>query len=58
MLPSMYRCQRRSCANLSLPSEKLKLAVLVAAADTEHFQFSGTFADPIKLLATCERMRP
>jgi ATP-dependent DNA ligase len=25
--------------------------------DTEHIQFSGTFADPIKLLATCERMR-
>jgi ATP-dependent DNA ligase len=36
---------------------KERLAGLVAAADTEHIQFSGTFADPIKLLATCERMR-
>jgi ATP-dependent DNA ligase len=32
------------------------LADLVAAADTEHMQFSGAFTDPIKLLQTCERM--
>jgi ATP-dependent DNA ligase len=25
-------------------------------ADSEHLQFSGTFADPIKLLETCSKM--
>jgi bifunctional non-homologous end joining protein LigD len=32
------------------------LAELVAAADTEHIQYSGAFTDPAKILATCERM--
>ena len=41
---------------LKLTERKARLVELVAAADTEHIQFSGTFADPIKLLATCERM--
>lgn len=41
---------------LTLTERKAQLAELIAAADTEHIQFSGAFADPIKLLATCERM--
>jgi len=32
------------------------LADIVALGDTQHLQFSGDFDDPIKLLATCERM--
>ena len=41
---------------LSLTDRKEALAELIMAADTEHMQFSGTFADPIKLLETCNRM--
>lgn len=35
---------------------KEQLANLLAAAGTEHNQFSGAFADPIKLLAICVSM--
>ena len=41
---------------LELTERKAQLADLVAAADIEHIQFSGTFSDPIKLLAACEKM--
>jgi bifunctional non-homologous end joining protein LigD len=41
---------------LTLTERKAQLADLVAATDTEHIQFSGAFLDPIKLLATCEKM--
>jgi bifunctional non-homologous end joining protein LigD len=41
---------------LSLTDRKEALAELVSAADSEHLQFSGTFADPIKLLETCAKM--
>ncbi len=43
---------------MPLPHDQRKerVAELIAAADTEHIQFSGAFADPAKLLATCERM--
>lgn len=41
---------------LPLHDRKARLAELVAAADTEHIQFSGAFPDAQKLLATCERM--
>ena len=40
----------------ALTDRKEALAELIAAADTEHIQFSGTFTDPIRLLATCEKM--
>ena len=40
---------------LPLDERREFLAELIASADTEHIQFSGTFEDPIKLLATCER---
>lgn len=35
---------------LNLTERKAQLAELIASADTEHIQFSGTFADPIQLL--------
>ena len=41
---------------LKFTERRAQLAELVAAADTEHIQFSGSFVDPNKLLATCERM--
>jgi ATP-dependent DNA ligase len=41
---------------LSLADRKEALAELIAAADSEHLQFSGTFAVPIKLLETCQKM--
>jgi bifunctional non-homologous end joining protein LigD len=41
---------------LALTDRKEALAELIMAADTEHLQFSGTFADPIKLLKTCDKM--
>ena len=41
---------------LSLHQRKAMLAKLVAAVGDEHLQFSGAFSDPIKLLATCQRM--
>ena len=41
---------------LSLTDRKEALVELTAAADSEHLQFSGAFADPIKLLETCDRM--
>ncbi len=41
---------------LPLEDRRERLSNLVAAADSEHIQFSGVFDDPEKLLATCERM--
>lgn len=41
---------------LPLDERRELLAELIAAADTEHIQFSGAFADPLKLLATSERL--
>ena len=41
---------------LPLHQRKAMLAKLVAAVGDEHLQFSGAFSDPIKLLATCQRM--
>jgi bifunctional non-homologous end joining protein LigD len=41
---------------LPLTERKKRLADMVAAADTEHIQFSGSFPDAQKLLAACERM--
>jgi bifunctional non-homologous end joining protein LigD len=43
---------------MSMPIEQRKatLADVVALADSQHFQFSGDFDDPIKLLETCERL--
>jgi bifunctional non-homologous end joining protein LigD len=43
---------------MPMPIEQRKaiLADVIALADNQHFQFSGNFDDPIKLLETCERM--
>jgi ATP-dependent DNA ligase len=41
---------------LAVTDRKEALAELIMAADSEHLQFSGTFADPIKLLETCAKM--
>ena len=41
---------------LPLEERKRRLADLVAAADTEHIQFSGAFPDAVKLLQKCEKM--
>lgn len=41
---------------LPIEERRQKLAELIATADTEHIQFSGSFTDPQKLLETCERM--
>lgn len=43
---------------LPLHERRARLADLVAAADTEHIQFSGDFPDAAKLLDTCQRMGP
>ena len=41
---------------LPLDERRELLAELIAAADTGHIQFSGAFTDPLKLLATAERL--
>ena len=41
---------------LPLVERKAMLAKLVAAVSDVHLQFSGEFSDPIKLLATCQKM--
>ncbi|MBS0251511.1 MAG: hypothetical protein JSR78_10675 [Proteobacteria bacterium] len=41
---------------LPLVERRELLAELIAAADTGHIQFSGAFADPLKLLATSESL--
>ena len=41
---------------MTLVERKGLLAVLIAAADDKHLQFSGDFDDPIELLQTCQKM--
>jgi bifunctional non-homologous end joining protein LigD len=42
---------------MPLEQRKAMLADLVALIDSERLQFSGSFADPGKLLETCHKMK-